>query len=220
MTTVQDSEIRTRNQATRPSLMWLLGSSVLLAVSWPIGLALFIIWTVVVALSLFTVVLPLQLPVAATLRGYAGLHRRWAARVLGTRAQGGPAASRTQPRPWHATLVGRLTAALRDPSTWRQWAWCLVNATVGFALALLPVVLFASIWLYLCYPLLYAVTPQEAFGTVFGVFELRSVADAWLVTPMALVCAALWLATARSFPRASARIMVTMLGAREEGDTV
>lgn len=201
--------------AQHPSRWWHFGTSLALMLTWPIGLGLFIVWAVVASLSLLTVVAPLLLPVAAMIRGYAQAHRRWAGRALGRQV--------TRPETGHgrrapATLFGTFTIPLRDAAIWREWLWLLVHATVGFALALIPTALLLSALFYSLYPLLFALTPQEVFGTVFGFIEIHSVSEAWLVTPIAVVCLGLWLATARSLPTAYARIITMMIAARPAGD--
>lgn len=220
-------------QQRPPSRLWYLGSALLLTVTWPIGLALFIIWAVVLPLSMFVVVAPLLLPVATAIRGYAHAYRRWARRVLGLtgpeRAQqaqpsyaepsaGRPAAhENTQ----HAKssypsrepgLFGKLMRPVRDPMLWREWVWLLANATVGFMLSIVQVVLFVGTWFYLLYPLLYALTPHDVFGTVLGVYELQSPSEAWLVTPLAVVMFALWFALAPVLSAANAKMITSMIG--------
>lgn len=191
----------------RPGRWWHLATSAVLTVTWPVGLALFIIWAVIVVLSPLTIIAPLLIPTAAAIRGYAGAYRHWASRALGV------AVVRLERRgQQRRNLAGVLLAPLRDPATWREWCWLLVNATAGFVLALLPVVFIAGAVFYLCYPFLYAITPQEAFGEVLGVYELHSVTEAWLVTPLGGVCLVIWYGISRSFPLANAAIIRAMLG--------
>ncbi|MEU2058939.1 sensor domain-containing protein [Streptomyces sp. NPDC013455] len=85
----------------------------------PIGLGLFLLpWTL------------------GALREYANTRRRLAAEWCGVRI---PAAYRPVPAgaaPWTRALT-----MLRDPQTWRDVRWLLVDMTAGFVTALLPAVL-------------------------------------------------------------------------------
>jgi signal transduction histidine kinase len=74
------------------------------------------------------------------MRWTAGRHRAMAARTLGIEVP-----SDHLPVPPGTHLVGRVMLWARDPMTWRELAWTLVSLTVGFALSLLVVVLFAAI---------------------------------------------------------------------------
>ncbi|MPY30897.1 sensor histidine kinase [Streptomyces adustus] len=70
------------------------------------------------------------------LRSFADRRRALAAKWCGIRI---PSAYRPLPadgRPWALTY-----ALLRDPATWRDLRWLLVDATAGFATALLPALL-------------------------------------------------------------------------------
>ncbi|MEU0332794.1 sensor domain-containing protein [Streptomyces sp. NPDC006193] len=70
------------------------------------------------------------------LRNYAGTRRRLAAEWCGVRI---PVAYRPVPEgagPWTRTVT-----VLRDPQSWRDVRWLLVDMTAGFATALLPAVL-------------------------------------------------------------------------------
>src|SRR4051794_26015636 len=72
-------------------------------------------------------------------RWLADTHRTMAGRVLGT-----PIPDQYQPRP-DGGIVVRVTGWATDPMTWRDLAWLLVSATVGFALALLAVLLLVAV---------------------------------------------------------------------------
>ncbi|MGW2812089.1 sensor histidine kinase [Streptomyces sp. NPDC001415] len=78
-------------------------------------------------------------------RAHADFRRELAARWSGVRI---PSAYRPLPRrPGLAGWVERCTTLLRDPATWHDLRWMLVDMTAGFATALLPPVLI----LYLAY---------------------------------------------------------------------
>lgn len=95
-----------------------------------VGIATSIAW---VGLGILAFALPAH-------RWIAHQHRRMAARILGSPVE----PDYLQPRPG-ANLVSRLITYLRDPMTWREFAWVLVSVTVGFALSFLTVVLLLAI---------------------------------------------------------------------------
>lgn len=197
-------------QAAAPTWGWLLASSALLMVTWPVGLALFILWAVIVSLSLFAFIAPLLLPLAAAVRSYGNQYRRWAGRVLG-RTIIRPS-RRAHPAADNASLFRKITVALRDPAIWREWLWLIVNASVGFVLALLPIAFLASGVFHLSYPLLYAVTPHEVFGTVYGIFEVHTMGQAWLVPLLAVVPLGIGASLVRPCTQASARLIAGLIG--------
>ena len=165
---------------------------------------LFAVWVTAVAISPLTVVAVLVLPVTAAVRWYAGLHRRDAQRVLGLPV---PAPY----RPVDGGLVRQVWLVVRDPASWRDAAWLLVHAVVGFTLAIVQVTLALATLFYLAFPFLYWVTPQQAFGKAFGVIEIHSVAEAAAFAPLALVAFLLWYGLSVPLTRADARITRAML---------
>jgi signal transduction histidine kinase len=100
----------------------------------PLGLGLAVFAFGAGVLSLLWLGVPLLLGLLVVSRGFAALHRRWAARVLGVEIA---RPYRPRPRGWRAAG----TAVARDPATWRDFAWLLANGTVGLVLCVLPVVL-------------------------------------------------------------------------------
>src|SRR5262249_18875916 len=71
--------------------------------------------------------------------------------------------------------------------------------------------LFFGTIFYLIYPFLYAVTPQEVFGTPFGFFDLHNVAQSFWMWPLAVVCFWLWWVFGRSLVRGNARLSAALL---------
>jgi hypothetical protein len=206
--------------ATRPVLpaprhtslrLHLLGRSVGVMLTSMTGVALFCLWVTLVAVSPITIVAPLVLPVTAMVRGYANAHRRGATRLLGHPVE---ASYRTGGR---RGVLGRVWTIERDPASWRDVSWCLVRAVVAFVTSTLLVALCAATLLYLSYPFLYWVTPQNVFGKPFGgLVILHSVAQATLLMPLALVSFGLWYGLvvpltrgARNHPRHAGRPRLT-----------
>lgn len=113
-----------------------------------------VLWSLTVT-SLALIVLSLGIPatiatVGAT-RRMADLHRRWVGEFTGV-----PVGRPYRPVPDDG-LLPMFRALVKDPATWRDLAWLLVNGTVGLAIALIPgSLLLASVW-YLALPLVYLV---------------------------------------------------------------
>jgi hypothetical protein len=187
----------------------LLGRSVIvLLTALPIGLALFVLWVVLAALSPITVVAPLLVPVTAAVRGYAQACRREASALLGA-----PVAAKYRAN--RPGLFGRLRTILTDPASWRDALWLPVHGVVAFTGAVLSATFFLASVFYAIYPFLYWVTPQRAFGRPFGDWhELHSVNDAMLMTPLALVCFGLWYGLQLPLVRAELAVTRALLGHR------
>ncbi len=176
-----------------------------LAILSQIGIALFVIVVTGIPLIVVTAGIPLLLGGIPATRWFANVNRDLASRVTGTEI---PRPYRKPPVPG---VVNYLRTALTDPATWRDLAWLLVNATVGFTMLVLSASLFFGAIFYLIYPFLFAVTPQEVFGTPFGFFELHTVAQSFLMVPLAIVCFWLWWAFGRPLVRAQARLTAALL---------
>jgi signal transduction histidine kinase len=108
-----------------------------------VSLALFVLLTTSLALILVGVGVFTTPPLVALVRMHANqrrlLARDWAGRDV-------PAPYRPYPRglrPGVAGMVERCTHLLKDPATWRDWSWLLVDSVAGFITALLPAALLA-----------------------------------------------------------------------------
>jgi signal transduction histidine kinase len=189
----------------------LLGWSLALALLAELGISIFCWFITSMSIIVVTVGVPLTLLGSVTMREFANLHRHWAGRMLGTEI-GKP----YMPFPEKAGWLIRLLTILRDPATWRDWIWILVNAVVGFALTLLSAVLFLASIFYLIYPFLYSVTPQNVFGNPFGFYHIHDVAGAFVVVPLGLVYAVLWWTTQKPLLRAHANIAKWLLAPTEQ----
>jgi signal transduction histidine kinase len=129
------------------------------------GIVVFVLVVVGGALSVIVVGLPLVLVAVPACRWIADRHRAMAGRVLGTPFP--PAYRERQP----GGLVMRVVGWARDPMTWRDLAWLLVSATVGFVLSLLAVLL-----------LLLIVTGALWWFGVEPIMRARSALDRWLLS--------------------------------------
>ena len=190
----------------------LIGWSLLLAIIAGLGLVPFCLFTTAVPLIIVTAGAPLTLLAAAMARGLANWHRGWAGRLLGE-----PVPRPYRQPPPEAGVIGRLMTILRDPATWRDWLWLLLNAVFGFALTLLAFVFFGGMLFYLIYPLLWSVTPQEAFGHPYGFLTINNLGEAFVVSwPVAVVFFALWWSSAPGLLRTHARLARSLLGPTEQ----
>lgn len=136
----------------------LLGWSFVLLLGSVLGFGLLTLWTTSLTVVAFWVGIPLTLLSTVLVRWFADLHRRWAADRLGE-----PVA-----RPYSPTQEGswpvQLWAVLRDPATWRDWAWLAVNSVTGWFTCGLSFLLFLCGVFYLSYPLVFALTLLRCSG--------------------------------------------------------
>jgi hypothetical protein len=96
--------------------------------------------------------------------------------------------------PASAGKLSRLLAAVRDPATWRDLAWLLVNGTVGVTLVALAFGLWASIAWHAVLPLLWMLIPQLRGGLDYagGFLDGRDPLDYAVVWGLGALAA--WLA--------------------------
>jgi signal transduction histidine kinase len=169
----------------------LLGWAAALAPLAMVGILLFVLQVTFTYLIVVTVGVPALILVMPWVRGYADFHRRWAGRMLGEEIP-----SPYRQRPEGTNWLGYLPTFLRDPATWRDLVWLLVNATAGFTLCVLAVALNGSIAWYAVFPLVYAVTPDGVFDTNYGLFKVDSQLTAFLPMWFGLIAAGLaWYCT-------------------------
>ena len=129
------------------------------------GIVVFVFVVVGGALSVVVIGLPLLLVAVPACRWIANRHRAMAGRVLGVPVPAGHTASSSP-----AGSIQRVVGWARDPMTWRDLAWLLVSATVGFALSLLAVLLLVLI-----------VTGALWWFGIEPIMRARSALDRWLL---------------------------------------
>ena len=189
----------------------LLGWSAMLLTGSVAGAALATLWITSVPLVALGAGIPLTLLSTVLVRWLADLHRQWAGRKLGEPV----------PRPYlpapDAGGPSRLWTILRDPASWRDWAWLAVNAITGWLTCGLSLLLFAGGFFYLLYPLVYLLTPPEVFRTPLGeAFRLHSVTQSLALVPLGPVCFLLWYTTATRLTHLNARVIRLLLGPTEQ----
>ncbi|MFC0625041.1 sensor histidine kinase [Kribbella deserti] len=178
-----------------------------LAVLAEIGIAFFVLQVVATPLVIVTVGIPLLLVAIPATRWYANLHRFLIGKLTGVHI----------PRPYRqASRPGPLRflrTAAADPATWRDLAWLLVNATLGFVMTLLSAVLFLSMIFYLIYPFLLAVTPPGVFDRPFGgLVELDHAVEGFYMWPVAGIAFLLWYNFGRPLLTGYAQLSKSLLG--------
>ncbi len=112
-------------------------------------------------------------------------------------------------------LLMWLRTTLSDPATWRDIAWLLVNAVVGFTLTLLSAVLFLASVFYLIYPFLVWVTPDGVFTEPFGGLFTVNVATSFLMIPFGFFAFLIWLAAGERLLKGAAYVGKSLLGPTE-----
>jgi signal transduction histidine kinase len=169
---------------------------VLLLLSLPASLPLFILTAVGLPLvGVFGAGIPLAVAGIWLTRRLTDAHR-W----IFTRVCAVPIRRPYRPSPAPAGGVRRLAAPLRDPATWRDLGWLLVNSVLGFTAHLLVITLFASALWYLCLPLLWYILEQSAGARTasgvlrsdFGVWAIDSQATAFAGVAIGLLPLLLW----------------------------
>ena len=203
-----------RGPAPRSALalrMGLLGWSLVLLLGAAMGFVLATLWITSVSVVALGVGIPLTLLATALGRWFADLHRQWAAERLGE-----PVDRPYLPTPDAGWLV-RLWTILRDPATWRDWAWLVANSITGWFTYGLSLLLFLGGVFYLIYPLLYQLTPPQVFRTPLGdAFRLHSVAQSFALVPLGPVLLLLWYTTAVRLANLNARVIRALLGPTEQ----
>jgi signal transduction histidine kinase len=180
-----------------------------LAVLAQLGIAFFVLNVVSVPLIAVWVGIPMLLVVVPCVRWFANLHRTLLGSLTGVQIQ---RPYRTPPMPG---MLMRLRTILTDPATWRDIAWLLVNAVIGFTLTLLSTVLFLSSIFYLIYPFLVWVTPDGVFTQPFGGLFTVNVATSFFVIPVGLLAFLLWRAVGGGLLKADATLAKSLLGPTE-----
>jgi signal transduction histidine kinase len=193
----------------RPGRLRLLGSALGWIVLAPLGLVPLVLVAVTALLVPVSVGLPLVLWSFALVRAFAGASRRRAARVLG----------RPVERPYRPGEPGGLFAHLkrvvRDPATWRDLAWLVVNVTAGLVLRVLVVAAFVAAIAAFALPLVWPLLPSSAGPVWVGVVRVSDQSGANLVAVEGGLVLVLWWLFAPALVRADATLARWLLGPTE-----
>ncbi|WP_327035248.1 sensor histidine kinase [Micromonospora ureilytica] len=192
--------------------MSLLGWSLVLLPGAALGAVLATLWITSISVVALGAGIPLTLLATVLVRWFADLHRQWAADRLGEPVPARP----YQPTP-DAGWPVRLWTILRDPPTWRDWIWLVVNSITIWLSCGLSLLFFLSGVVYLTYPLIYQLTPSQVFRTPMGEgFRLHSVAQSFWLVPLGPVFLLLWYVTAVRLANLNARVIRALLGPTEQ----
>ena len=184
----------------------LLGWSLVLMLGLVLSIGLLTLWTTSVAVVALGAGIPLTLLSTVLVRWFADLHRQWAADRLRE-----PVSRPYLPAPEGGWPV-RLLAILRDPATWRDWAWLVANSVTGWFTYGLSFLFFLCGVVYLSYPLLFALTPPQVFRTPLGnAFRLHSVRESFALVPLGPVFLLLWYTTAERLANLDALVIRHLL---------
>ncbi|MET8646440.1 sensor histidine kinase [Streptomyces sp. NPDC004096] len=185
----------------------LLGWSLAFLLASLAALGLLLVWSVSVVLIPLGIGLPLAALATVLVRWFADRHRDWAGRWTGrpvTRPYYVPARRRN--------LVIRLRSLLKDPATWRDWAWLVLDSAAGWFTAGASFLIFVIGLFYLVYPLVFALTPPQVFRTPLGPrLHLHSVLESCAMMPLGLVLLALWYVSAVPLANLNAAVIRSLL---------
>ncbi|MEU1533894.1 sensor histidine kinase [Streptomyces fagopyri] len=184
----------------------LLGWSMMLLLGMILSVGLVVLWATSLGLIALGVGIPMTLLLTVLMRWFADLHRHWATDRLGE-----PVARPYFPTP-NASWPVRFWVILRDPATWRDWAWLVTNSVTGWFTYGLSFVFFLCGVFYLSYPLLYVLTPPQVFRTPLGNgFRLHSVQESFALVPLGPVFLLFWYTTAVRLANLNAHVIRALL---------
>jgi signal transduction histidine kinase len=201
--------------AREPGRLGLLWSALVLSAFSLVGLVLLVVAVLGAALIPLWVGMPLALAAVAMLRRFAGRHRSWAARVLG-----GEVDRPYRPQP-PGGWIARLKVIGRDPATWRDAAWVLLNASLATALRLVPLALFTAAVAALVFPAVWPYLPPTDDSNWVGVVKITGPGavpeplGAILIAFQGLLVLLLWWWATPRLLRADARLARWLLAPTE-----
>ena len=180
-----------------------------LAILAEVGIAFFVLNVVAVPLIAVWVGIPMLLVFIPCTRWFANCHRTLFAGITGTPIQ------RPYRKPPIPGVLMWLRTTLADPATWRDIAWLIVNAVIGFTLALLSAVLFLATAFYLVYPLLVGVTPAGVFDQPFGGLFTLNFWTSFFMLPFGVLALLIWVGAGERLLKADAYLGKSLLGPTE-----
>lgn len=193
-------------RATLALRLQLLGWSLVFLLGSLAALGLVLVWSISVFLIPIGIGLPLTMLATVLVRWFADRHRDWASRW------GSQQVDRPYRLPPRGNALRKLWSVLRDPATWRDWAWLLVDAALGWFTAGISFLIFAIGLFYTVYPLVFVLTPPQVFRTPFGPrFHLHSVAESCVMVPLGLLLVVLWYVSAVPSARLNAVVIRSLL---------
>jgi signal transduction histidine kinase len=176
----------------------------------------FVVWVTGLSLSLSLLVLIVGLAVwvgtASVFRWTASVDRRLAGWLRGRPIPG------VYRAPTEPGFLPRLRAVTRDPQTWKDFGWLVLNSIVGFALALAALTVTALVAGYIAMPLWWWAIPDPhtQYGTLnLGIYTVTSTGWALVSTAIGLVLAPLALVLNHGVAKGHAALAGLILGPSE-----
>jgi signal transduction histidine kinase len=165
----------------RAELHWGVTSLVVAFAAIP-GLVLWCLTITSLSLIVLSLGIPATLLACAGIRRYADRYRQWVGQFTGV-----PILRPYRQLPETGWLP-MFRALVRDPATWRDLAWLLVNMTAGFALALVPgAFLLATCW-YLALPLVFLILGSDVLRLDFVLFTIHDLPTGFFGWLLAAAC--------------------------------
>ncbi|MDN3238304.1 sensor histidine kinase [Glycomyces tritici] len=138
---------------------------------------------------IFWIGIPVAVAVLLAIRVWANAQRRIIGEQLGVAI---PAPYRPRPK---ARLDQQALWLIREPATWRDFAWLAIDATLGFLVNLLYLGVFSVAVYYLVQPFLLVTvfhSAQTPFVNDFGFYDFDTPAKTLMLVPFALACGVAW----------------------------
>ncbi|MFG3340295.1 sensor histidine kinase [Glycomyces sp. NPDC048151] len=161
-------------------------------------------------LVVFWIGIPVAVAVFLAIRVWANSQRRIIGEQLGVHI---PVPYR--PRPKRTRLDQQALLLVREAATWRDVAWLAIDATLGFLVNLLYLVVFGIAVYYLVQPLLLVTvfhSVPSPFVNDFGFYDFDTPAKTLMLVPFALACGVAWWRWGELFLRWYSHLGVLLLG--------
>jgi signal transduction histidine kinase len=121
-------------------------------------------------------------------------------------------------KPDERGLLARVRTVTRDPQTWKDFGWIVLNSIAGFALATIAITITGLVIGYITMPLWWwaIADPHRQYATLnLGIYTVTSTGWALLTTALGLLLAPLALAINRGAAAGHAAVAASILGPSE-----
>ncbi len=176
----------------------------------------FVVWVTGVSLTLSLLILIIGIAVwvgtAYAFRATATVDRRLAGWL---RRKPIPGLYR---KPTESGLLALVRTVTRDPQTWKDFGWIVLNSILGFALATVAVTITGLVIAYITMPLWWwsISDPHHQYATLnLGIYTVTSTGLALITTALGLVLAPVAVAINRGAASAHAAVAASILGPSE-----
>jgi signal transduction histidine kinase len=176
----------------------------------------FVVWVTGVSVTLSLLVLLVGLFVwlgtAYMFRGTASLDRMLAGWMRGQPIPG------VYRKPSAPGVLARIRSVTRDPQTWKDFAWLVLNSILGFAASVAMLTITAVVIGYIFMPAWWWAIPHPhtQYGTLnLGIYTVTSTGWAFVTTALGLVLAPLVVLLNRAVAAGHAALAAAILGPSE-----